>query len=121
VEEVMPAAKHDITIEQGSTFKLGFAWRGDGGSIVDLTGYKARMQIRETVASEAKLLDATTENGFLSIDAADGTVTLEISATVTAGYSWVRGRYDLELEAPDGTVTRLIEGNATLSKEVTRG
>jgi hypothetical protein len=116
----MPAAKYDFTIEQGATFSIGFAWKSDDGIAVDLTGYTARMQVRQSVGSPDVLLDATTENGLLSISAAQGRVNLQLPAGVTAAITWRRGRYDLEVEAPDGTVTRLIEGSINVSREVTR-
>lgn len=116
----MPAAKYDFTIEQGATLPLGFSWKSDDGTAVDLTGYTARMQVRQSVGSPDVLLEATTENGLLSISAAQGKVNLLLPPSVTAAITWRRGRYDLELEAPDGTVTRLVEGSVTVSREVTR-
>jgi hypothetical protein len=116
----MPAAKYDFTIEQGATFSLGFAWKSDDGIAVDLTGYTARMQVRQSVGSPDVLLDATTENGLLSIDEETGRVNISLPASVTTAMTWRRGRYDIEVEAPDGTVTRLVEGSAIVSREVTR-
>ena len=85
---------------------------------VDLTGAKARMQIR-TAPGGALLLELTTENQGLVFGGA-GTITRTVSAPETAAFSWTKGVYDLEVEYPDGTVHRYFEGSVTVSPEVTR-
>jgi hypothetical protein len=51
---------------------------------------------------------------------AAGTITLTISATDTAALTSGRGVYDLELVSGSGIVTRLLQGVATISRNVTR-
>jgi hypothetical protein len=45
---------------------------------------------------------------------------LTISATDTAALTAGRGVYDLELVAANGTVTRLLQGVVTISRNITR-
>ena len=86
---------------------------------VNLTGYTARMNIRSTVDATTILHSLTTENSGIALGGAAGTVDLLISATDTALFAFGTAVYDLELIS--GTVvTRLLSGNVTLSKEVTR-
>ena len=86
---------------------------------VNLTGYTARMNIRSTVDAATILHTLTTENSGIALGGAAGTVDLLISATDTALFTFGTAVYDLELIS--GTVvTRLLSGNVTLSKEVTR-
>jgi hypothetical protein len=86
---------------------------------VNLTGYTARMNIRSTVDATTILHSLTTENSGIALGGAAGTVDLLISATDTALFTFGTAVYDLELIS--GTVvTRLLSGNVTLSKEVTR-
>jgi hypothetical protein len=87
---------------------------------VDLTGFTARMQIRETVDATAVLKSLTTENGGITLGDTAGTVDLLISATETAAFTFGNAVYDLELIDGSGIVTRLLSGNVSLSKEVTR-
>lgn len=117
----MAAGQYDFTIEQGATFVRPFVWKSSDGTPVNLTAYTARMQVRQSYSSGEILLNATTENGRLQVSGAEGKVTLSLTADVTAAITWRRGRYDLELVAPDGAVTRLLEGQITVSKEITRG
>jgi hypothetical protein len=47
-------------------------------------------------------------------------VTLRIPAATSAAWTFSLGRYDVELTAPDGTVTRLVEGSVVVRPEITR-
>lgn len=87
---------------------------------VDLTGYTARMQIRDTVNSTTVLEELTTENGGITITAATGKIELLLDATETAAIDWFEGVYDLELIAAGGEVDRIISGTVVVSDEVTR-
>ena len=124
----MPAGKYDLNIEQGTTFNAQFTWRVDDGSdppsgpIVDLTGATARMQIRQSPSAVNYYVELTTENGRITLSPgqADPNVTLFISSIDTAKLNFQTGVYDLEIVTADGNVTRLLKGNVTLDREVTR-
>lgn len=116
----MAAAEYDFTIEQGATFPLICTYKDDTGAAQDLTGFTARMQIRENLSATAVLLELNTENGRINIEGADGRVELLLTADETAAITWKRGVYDLEIESPDGEVKRLLKGRITVDREVTR-
>ena len=116
----MPAAKLKLKIEQGATFRQSFDWSANGAP-VNLTGYTARMQMRNPIESPAIIHELTTENGGITFsDALAGKIELFISATDTSAFNFDSCVYDLEMIAPNTDVIRLIEGEITLSKEVTR-
>lgn len=117
----MPAGLHNLTIEQGATFRRVISLRDyNTNAIKNLTGFTARMQIRAFVADTATLVSLTTENGGITIDAAEGQITLIITAAVTASMTWRKAVYDLEIIDGSGTVTRLLQGSIIVSPEVTR-
>jgi hypothetical protein len=117
----MPAAKYDFEIEQGATFRLPMVWRDAEGDPIDLSGYAARMQVRGKIGDDDFLFEATSgPDGGIVIDPVAGSIVVEISAVDTAAIHWRRGVYDLEIEAPDGFVTRLVQGAVSVSPEVTR-
>lgn len=116
----MSAGYLDLYIEQGATYYQPIAWKDGSGNAVNLTGYTARMQIRKTVNSTTVIIELNTENGRITLGGAAGTVTLNITAEDTADLEQFAGVYDLELEASNGFVIRLLEGQVTVSKEVTR-
>lgn len=117
----MAAGTLDLAIEQGTTFSQQLIWKDGASALINLTGYTARMQVRATIAApDPPLVTLTTENGGIALGGAAGTITLTISATATAGYSWVAGVYDLELISASAVVTRLVKGSITVDPEVTR-
>ena len=85
---------------------------------VDLTGYTARMSIKDKIGG-AVLHSLTTENGGITIDPAAKTILLSIPAATTEDFTWSRGVYDLEMVSSAGKVTRIILGRIALSREVT--
>lgn len=112
---------YDIALHQGSTHRETFTWQtGAPPAPVDLTGCTARMQVRATVNSPAKLLELTTENGGITLGGTAGTIAIVVAASATAGQAWREGVYDLEIVFGGGDVRRLLSGAVTLSPEVTR-
>lgn len=116
----MAAATYNFEIEQGSTLLKPIVWKDGTGTPMNLAGYSARMQVRKSAQSSDVLLELSTQNGKISISPSTGTITLIFSATTTAAINWSRGKYDLELTSSGGDVTRLIEGEINVSKEITR-
>ena len=115
----MAATTYDLTIEQGATFSLVITYK-ESGVAINLTGYTARMQVRSTLESATTVVELTTANSRIALGGAAGTITLTISATDTAALTAGRGVYDLELVSGSGIVTRLLQGVATISRNVTR-
>lgn len=118
----MQPASLDLTIYKGSTFVKSIQWKtGDPAVAVDLTGCTARMQVRKSPCDSVILESLSTSNGKILItDAINGKFQIRISADVSSAYTFVSGVYDLELVFPDGTITRIIEGNFIAMPEVTR-
>ena len=115
----MAATTYDLLIEQGATFSQLVTYK-ESGVAVNLTGYTARMQVRSTLESATSVVELTTANGRIALGGAAGTITLTISATDSAALTAGRGVYDLELVSGSGIVTRLLQGVATISRNVTR-
>jgi hypothetical protein len=116
----MGAGVYNFTIEQGATLVRHFIYKDSNGAVVPLTGYTARMQVRQFKDSSTVLLEATTANGKLVITPAAGKITLTVSATELNAITFDVGVYDLEIESSSGLVTRLIEGTVFNSQQVTR-
>lgn len=114
----MIPGKYNITCPQGATFGQQLTWLIDDDP-VDLTGYTARMQIREKYTSTIYNLNLTTENGGITLGGDLGTISLLVSASVTSEIVPKEYVYDLELDS-GGEVTRIIEGKFIVTPEVTR-
>lgn len=113
------------TLTFNSINALAYTTYTSGGVVeynqpVDLTGYTARMQVRDKASSELVLLELTTENSKIIIDTALFTIKLLVSATDTAALTFKTGVYNLELEDAQGVVTRFLAGTVEVIEEVTR-
>lgn len=121
----MIAGVYNIFCEQGTTFTriLDLEYPDDIDLTVfhkyDLTDFTARMQIRRTIDTASPMIELTTENGGIEIVGTDGRIIIRMTDTQTAGLT-SSGVYDLEIISLEGTVSRVIQGNFALSKEVTR-
>jgi hypothetical protein len=86
----------------------------------DLTGYSARMMIKDRVGGTVLLsLTSAAPDNRIALDVTNNTISLTISAVDTAALTWTRGVYDLELVSLSGVVTTLFSGNVFVTKEVT--
>lgn len=110
---------YTITVYQGATFSRVFTWKDGAGSLINLTGYTARLQARSSVDSTSTLCSLTSAGGDITLGGAAGTITVVMSAATTAAITQ-SGVYDLELIDGSGNVTRLLEGVFRLIREVTR-
>jgi hypothetical protein len=112
----MTAAVYNLVIDQGSDFAVQLALAEDG-SVKDLTGYSARAQLRLKKTSVEKAADFT----CIVTNPSGGVVSMQLNNTITASLAAGIYYYDLELfTAGDTIVTRLLEGQATITQEVTR-
>ena len=111
-------ATYNIKAYQGATYSLNMTW-AIGGTAVNLTGYSARMQVRESYDSGTAVVSITSGTG-ITLGGTAGSIILELTPTTTAGVPSGQYVYDLELQTSGGYVTRLLEGNFTVDPEVTR-
>lgn len=101
----------DLTIEQGTTWRHAWTVQVDG---TDLAGtWEGRCQIRRRVGDETIL-------ATLAVTVTAPVVAIDVDPDESTGWAWSTGVYDIEIQAPDGTVFRVVEGAVTLSPEVTR-
>lgn len=124
------ANRYNINIWQGATFGLTITLKDAAGNVSNITGYSARMQIREAYDSESATETLTTANGEITITGAEGNVALQLAATRTANISVdLSGSgkppkktyvYDLELIDTANVVSKLLYGDAVVYAEVTR-
>ena len=112
----MTAATYDLVIDQGSDFAIDLTIT-EGGTAKNLTGYSGRAQIRSSHSSSSAAASFTVN----VVNAANGTMKMELSSSTTTSMTAGRYVYDLEIHTSgDATVKRLIQGSVTLNPEVTR-
>lgn len=112
------AGIYPLTIDQGATLDKLITWTSDAGIPYDITGWTAKMQIRDSPGGTL-LQTLTTSDSTIVLGGAAGTIRLVLAAAVTSAWTWRTGVYDLELTNPSAAVTRLLQGPVTVSPEVT--
>jgi hypothetical protein len=87
---------------------------------VPITGYTAQMQIRETLESETVIAELSSSNGRIIIDPVNYTISMKLSAAITAGFNFDSAVYSMELTDAQGVVFQFLNGSITLVKEIVR-
>lgn len=113
------AGTYNMIVDQGSTFTRSITYNDSAGNPINLTGYTAKMQVRETIDSATVVLELSTTNGRIALGGVAGTISLTVPA---ANMNFASGQYayDLELTSAGGVVTRIIMGSFVCRGEVTR-
>lgn len=111
--------RYNMTCYQGATFSLAPVWKING-QVVNLTDYTAVMQVRTSPDDPTVLVELSTANGRITITGTSGLVSLSLNAATTAALDAGQYVYDLELTAPDSTVTRLLQGGFVVIPQVTQ-
>ena len=111
-------AKYTMTCPRGSIVDVQFTYKVNKFP-VNLTGYTARMQVREFHESIDTLISLETGSG-ITLGAKAGTINIFIPSSTTEGFKPVPHVYDLELVYPNGSVVRILEGAFNITPEVTR-
>jgi len=116
---------HDLITDQGSTVHQVFSIKNSAKRVISLTGYTARMQVKEWDAENRDpapvvVEEYTTENDYLTINGSAGTVTLLIPPADMAAYEPKTYVYDIEVESSTGETTRIIQGKFIVRAEVTK-
>jgi hypothetical protein len=118
----MAAATHDITIEQGATWRLALTWmQPDGVTAYDLTGCKARMQVRSAHGTDI-LIDLTDEagaDGQIVLGGALGDIAIRIAPVASERLNVRKAQYDLVLQLASGDVERLLQGKVAVKPSIT--
>ena len=107
------AQKLNLIIDQGTTFATSFTVNDDAGDPIDFSGYTGYSQIRKHYTSTNAVSFTVTAN-------TTGGVTLELDSNTTNSIEAGRYVYDVELVAPAGTVSRVVEGIVTVTPQVTK-
>lgn len=108
------AIKSNLFIDQGTDYSTSINLTDDDDNIVSLTGYTAQGQIRKTYSS------STSVSFTVSITAATGIVTLQLTAVQTANIVAGRYVYDVFVTDSGNTTSRILEGIVTITPRVTR-
>jgi hypothetical protein len=109
----MAAGPHNFTIEKGATFTRRITLKDKVTNLpLDLTGYTVKLMARQSYGSPI-VLDLSTTNGKITLDAINGKFIIIMSSTVTNAITVSNLIYAVEISS-GSVVTRVIEGNITI-------
>lgn len=110
------SATFNLVLEQATTFNFQFQIKNDT-TPWNLTGYTGTMTVRPFAGSSTETFVATLANGYMTFEELEGRVTVNFPSTIT---NVAPGRYvyDLVLNS-GGTVTRILEGQFTITPGIT--
>jgi len=116
----MTAGIYNFTIDQGAQYTTTIIWADSSGNPIDLTGYSAAMQLRLQAASpNPSALNLTSSNGGITITPLAGEMDILMTTAQTGALDPGFYVYDLEI-ALGSVVTRIIQGQITVSAQVTQ-
>jgi hypothetical protein len=105
----------NLYVDAGSTYSNIITVTASNGQALNLTGFTVASQMRKSFQSSiayaftASVFDATT--GKIRLQLTD-----EQSEAIPAG----RWLYDVEIESPSGSKTRVVEGIVTVNPQITK-
>lgn len=112
----------DLTGKIGDSFTHTVTWQNASGTAVDLTGYTAKFQVRETKGAASPDINLSIGSG-LTVSATTGQITITVDPTTTAALADAttrdyNGFYELQVTSSGGAVTTLMEGKFRLTEQV---
>ena len=114
------AVEYNVVIDQGADWFLNVTYENPNGTPVDLSNYTALMQVRSTPQSPTAVMTLSTTDGIV-ITGLTGLVSMHATNIQTGAIDEGNYVYDLEITDPvTSTITRLIQGQAIVSAQVTR-
>lgn len=131
----MSAGKYSFVIEQGTTVNFEIQYKDSNNSPVDLTGYSAKMQLRDSYADTPNSTVYLTLSSSLNPDGTglnlnglngtlpltSGSIGIYIASCTSSLLTFDTAFYDLEIYSGSNCpyTIRLLEGQIRLSKQVT--
>ena len=112
-----------LKMYQGEDFDYTIVWRDETGTLVNLTGYSAKMQVRARDEDPNPLIELNTSNGRISLGGVSGYLQLHINASDTGflassfEYPHV---YDLEATDGAGKTRKIARGPLANIRDRTR-
>lgn len=97
----MPASKYDFSIEQGTSFKLSLIYKDSTGTPVNISNWCSRL-IWTTDEGVSQVFSTNNTDYSIykfTIAGPEGKILLQLPAATTNLFTFLKAKYDLELES----------------------
>jgi len=111
-------SQYDFIIESGISFILPLLWEDENGDPVDITGYDAQLEIRQTKTSPDVLLKLSVSNGKITVGGANGIFTLNCAPADTEDLEFQDAVYDMLIEK-DTIRQKFLSGKVSMGRTIT--
>ena len=111
VPELVP-----YTLWQGDTWLPGTVTCDVGGTVIDFTGYAAKMEIRTALSGD--LITTLTDASGIMLGS-DGTIVISMTAAQTNAIAAGEYKYDLQITDTNGAITTYFYGTFTVLSDTT--
>lgn len=111
---------YSTNCSRGESFSRTLTYRDSTGALVNLTGYTAKLQIRQRANDADPALLTLTEASGLTLGGPAGTIVWAMTPVQTLALPVGALVYDLRLTSGTGVVTFLLAGNLRVQERVTR-
>lgn len=114
--------KLPLQIFQGADFVRNFYYQNAASEPINITGYTARMEARQTTEAGAPVVFDISTSDFITVIGVQGLISILIPASATVDYDLlVDGVWDLFIYGPSNVpTTRLVGGVINITESVTR-
>jgi len=113
-------AHYDIEVDQEAYYSQLFTWKDSNLNPQNITGFSAKMQIREDADDEDPALVTLQDGSGITLGGTAGTILVTMPASETASLPDGNLVYDLLIIDPSNHPKRLLEGRVIVAKAVTR-
>jgi hypothetical protein len=87
----------NFEVVQGDNFDINLVYKSSDGSVVDLTDYTVRMDVRDRPGGKVLCASATESNNGISIDGPEGKIYIEFSSSQTKKFTIPTASYQILL------------------------
>lgn len=115
----MTATNYTFQCEQGATFLRTIIWKDENNQPINNSTYSASMEIRAG-ANQEPISTLSTANSKIELGGGNGAITMQLDALETSSFKQGDYFYDIQLQAADNSVTRVLEGIFSVKQEITR-
>lgn len=108
---------YDIVIHQGEDWSETYVYEDDNGTAQDITGYKAKLQLRDRPGGTL-YLELSSENGGVLIDGPNGEISPTMTSAVSDALKFQTAYHDMFLIDTDSKRHYLFRGKTTVTRRI---
>jgi len=109
----------NFKVVQGDTFAIRVIYKNSNGTPINLSGYSARMDIRNEPSGKI-LCASINEQSGITITPSTGVLDIQFNPSQTRKFTLPSAAYQLQIRSSNGTQTTILKGYISTSSAVIR-